>query len=88
MKCFRVSLVAAKSLFFCSEIETKLNTSSVKRSSEDDIGTIILKCDIYEVFQTLLACDHAKIILLYTSYITQVYFTLNLFTIYVAIFKI
>ena len=42
MKYFRVSLVTVKMSFFCSEIETKINTSSVKGSSEDEIGTIFL----------------------------------------------
>ena len=38
MKYFRVSLVGVKSLFFCSEIETKINTSSVIESDKDEIG--------------------------------------------------
>ena len=59
----------------------------MKRSGEDEIGTINLKSDIYDAFLTLLACDHSKIITLYTSYITKVYFTLNLFTIHVVIIK-
>ena len=36
----------------------------------------------------VLASDHSQIIILYTSYIAQVYFTLNLFTKYVVNFKI
>ena len=50
MKYFRVSLVMVKSLFFCSEIETKINTSFVKGGGEDEIGTIFLKSDIYDPF--------------------------------------
>ena len=50
MKYFRVSLVTVKSLTLCSEFETKINTSSVKRSGEDEIGSIILKSDIYDAF--------------------------------------
>ena len=50
MKYFRVSLVRVKSLFFCSEIETKVNTSSVKGSGEDEIGAIFLNSDIYNPF--------------------------------------
>ena len=59
-----------------------------ERSGEDEMGIIILKSDIYDAFQTFLAWDHSKIVILYTSYITQVYFTLNLFTIHVVIIKI
>ena len=33
---FRVALVTVKRLFYCLEIETKINTSSVKRSGEDE----------------------------------------------------
>ena len=36
--------------FFCSEIETKVNTSFVKGSGEDEIGTTFLKSDIYDPF--------------------------------------
>ena len=36
--------------FLCSVIETKINTSTVKQSSEDKIGTIILKSDTYDAF--------------------------------------
>ena len=50
MKYFRVSLVTVKSLSFCSEIETKINTSLVKRCSEDEIGTMFLKNDTYDEF--------------------------------------
>ena len=60
----------------------------MKQSGENEIGTIILKSDIYDAFETLLACDHSKIIILYTNYITQVYFTLNLFTIHIVSIKI
>ena len=35
----------------------------------------------------VLASDHSQIIILYTSYIAQVYFTLTLFTKYIVIFK-
>ena len=58
----------------------------MKRSREDEIGTICLKIDNYDAFYPILACDHSQIILLYTSYITQVYFKINLFTKHV-IFK-
>ena len=34
-------------LIFCSEIETKINTNSVKGSVEDEIGTIFLKNGSY-----------------------------------------
>ena len=40
-----LALLRSKPSFFCSEIETKINTSSVKGSSEDEIGTIFLKSD-------------------------------------------
>ena len=49
MEYFRVSLVAVKSLFFSSEIETKINSSG-KGSGEDEIGTVFLKSDIYDPF--------------------------------------
>ena len=81
-------LLRLKAYFFCSEIETKINTSSVKRSGEDEIGTIFLRSDIYDAFQPLFACDHSQIIILHTSYITQVYFTLTLFTKHIAIFNV
>ena len=58
----------------------------MKRSREDEIGTICLKIDNYDTFYPILAFDHSQIILLYTSYIAQVYFTINLFTKHV-IFK-
>ena len=50
MEYFRVSLVTVKSLIFCSEIETKINASSVKGSGEDEIGKMFLKSDIYDQF--------------------------------------
>ena len=50
MKYFHVSLVTVKSLIFCLEIETKVNTSSVKGRGEDEIGTIFLKSDTYDQF--------------------------------------
>ena len=34
----------------CSEIETKINTSSMKGSSEDEIGRMFLKTDSYDLF--------------------------------------
>ena len=43
-------LLWSKAQFLCSEIETKINKSSVKRSDEDEIGTIILKSDSYDAF--------------------------------------
>ena len=39
-----------KLIFFCSEIETKINRSSVKGSGEDEIGTILKKSDICDPF--------------------------------------
>ena len=43
--------VDANSLYgYAMEIETKINTSSVKRSSEDEIGTIFSKNYVYDVF--------------------------------------
>ena len=72
-------------LIFFSGIETKINTSSVKRSGKDEIGTNSISSDIYD---QVLACDHLQIIILYTSYIMQVYFTLNLFKKYIVILKI
>ena len=50
MKYFRVCLVTAKGLLFCSEIEAKINASSVKRSGEEEIGTDFLNSDIYDQF--------------------------------------
>ena len=43
-------LLRSKIYFFCSEIETKINTSSVKGSGDDEIGTIFLKSAIYDPF--------------------------------------
>ena len=73
LTCFNQKLI------FCSEIGTMINT--VKRRGEDEIGTIFLKSDIYSVLAS-------SIIILYTSYITPVYFTLNLFTKHNVIFNI
>ena len=39
-----------KLFFFCTEIETKINTSSVKESAKDEISIIFLKSDIYDWF--------------------------------------
>ena len=39
-----------KLFFFFSEIDTKINTSSVKGSSKDETGAIFLKSDIYDPF--------------------------------------
>ena len=63
-----LSRLSRSKAWFClfRNWEYKINASSVKRSSEDEIGTIFLKSDI----------------------ITQVYFTLNLFTKHIVIFKI
>ena len=88
MKYFRVSLVTVKSLISCPGIEAKIKTGSINGSGEDEIRTIFLKSDIYDLFQPVLACDHSQIIILYTSYITQVYFAFNLFTKCIVIFKI
>ena len=54
--------------------------SPVKESSENKIGTIILENDIYIPFHPVLACDHSQIIILYTSYITQVCFAFYVYT--------
>ena len=48
MKYFLVVLVTAKGLFFCSGIETKIKTSSVKGSDLDEIGTNFLNSDNYD----------------------------------------
>ena len=88
MKYFRASVVTVKSLIFCSEIETKININSAKGCSEKEIATTFLKSYFYDLFQYVLAFDHSKIIILYTSYITQISFILNLFTKYIVIFKI
>ena len=48
MKYFHVSTVMVEGLIFCTEIE--INTSSVKKSGEDKIGTIFKKRDIYATF--------------------------------------
>ena len=80
-------LLRSKAYFYCSEIETKINKSSVKRSRENETGIIFIKSNIYAVFQPVLACDLSQIIILYPSYITQVSFTLNLFTKHIVIFK-
>ena len=39
-----------QSPIFSSEIETKINPSSVKGSDKDETGTIFLKRDIYDPF--------------------------------------
>ena len=36
--------------FYVWKLRTKINTSSVKRSGEDEIGIIILKSDNYNAF--------------------------------------
>ena len=48
----------------------------VKGRGEDEMGTFFLKSDIYDPFQSVLACDHSQIFILYTNYVIQVYFTL------------
>ena len=58
--------------FFCSEIETNINISSVKGSGENEIGIIFFKKELFNPLQPVLTCDHSQIIILYTSYITQV----------------
>ena len=50
MEYFHVWLVTVKSLIFCFEIKEKINTSSVKRSGKNEIGTIFLKSAIYDAF--------------------------------------
>ena len=55
----------------------------MKGSGEDEIWIFFEK-----VIFKVCACDHSQITILYTSYIIQVYFTLNLFAKYIAIFKI
>ena len=60
MKYFRVSLVTVKSLkYSCSEIETKINTGSVKGSGEDDISKFFEKVIFTILFnQFLLVVIH------------------------------
>ena len=36
--------------FFCSEIESNINTSSVKGSGKDEIATFFWESDIYDPF--------------------------------------
>ena len=43
-------LLRSKAQLFCSEIETKINTSSVNGSGEEEIGTFFKKNDIYDQF--------------------------------------
>ena len=43
------------------------------------------KCDIYNSFEPVLACDHSQIIMLYSSYVIQVYFALVFFVKYIVI---
>ena len=45
-----VACCGQKPQFFCSEIEAKINTSSVKGSGEDENGKILFKSDIYDLF--------------------------------------
>ena len=45
-----VACCGQKLQFFCSEIEAKINTSSVKGSGEDENGKILFKSDIYDLF--------------------------------------
>ena len=81
MEYFCVLVATVKSLIFCTEIETKINSSSVKESAKDEIKTFFLKSDIYDRFYLVLACEHSQIIILHTSYITQVY-TLSFYKIH------
>ena len=46
LTCYGQKLI----IFFCLEIETRINRSSEKGSSEDDIRTISLENDIYDTF--------------------------------------
>ena len=48
MKSFR--MLRSKVYIFCSETETKISTSPVKRSNEDEIETIFFKKDTYDPF--------------------------------------
>ena len=50
------------------------------------MGTFSFTSDICDPFWPALACDHSQIIILYTRYITQVYFTF--FRKYIVMFKI
>ena len=75
-------------LIFLFGNRNKVKTSSVKGSGEDEIQTNFLNSDIYDEFYPVLACDHSQIIILYTSYITQVYLRLILFKKYIVTFKI
>ena len=50
MKYFQSVLVAVKSLIFMFGNRDKDKPSTVKRSGEDKIGTIILKSGTYDAF--------------------------------------
>ena len=49
-------LLRSKAKICCSEMKTKINTSTVKESDEDEMGTIFLKKDIYYRFNHFLLC--------------------------------
>ena len=52
-------LLQLKVDFFCSEIKTKINISSVKASGKDEIGAIFLKMIFIPRFnQFLLGISH------------------------------
>ena len=47
----------------------------MKASNEDEMGTFSFTSDICDPFWPALAFDYSQIIILYTRYVTQVYFT-------------
>ena len=49
----------------------------MKGSGEDEIGITFLKNDFCDPFSPAFAGDHSQIIILYASYIIQVYLALN-----------
>ena len=52
-------LLRSKALLFCLEIETKINTSSVKRSGGDEIGAVFLELIfMIRLNQSLLVIIH------------------------------
>ena len=78
-------LLRLKSQIYCSKKVGKINTDYVKGSDEDEMGIIYFKSDTCDL---VLACDHLQIIMLYTGYVIQAYFTLTFLTKYIVIFRI
>ena len=85
-KCMiRVScLLLSKGLMLCLEIETKINRPCERKRRRWNWSNFFKKWYL----QSLLIYDHSQIITLSIDYITQVYFTHNLFTNNIVIFKI